>query len=317
MKKYASVLTAYIGVAILLVVFALMNPNFIKTRNLYPLVRSICPYLLVGIGQGIVCITGNIDLSIGSVLGMSAMISATLICNGVNPILAIIIDLCACLLVGLVNGVLVGKFGLPPFIGTLGTMTICRGLAELVNGNYNTGDIGSGTLATAFRDAFYYKRVFVGAVRAVDFICSLPQFNGKQLGVSGSSQGGMLSFVTAALDSRVTFYAVVHPAMCDHTASLKKQPCGWPHYFYGKKADDKKVTVSRYYDGINFVRRIKVPGWFSFGYNDDVVAPTSMYAAYNTVSAPKEFKPYLQTGHYWYQEQYDEWNEWMWKQMDL
>jgi cephalosporin-C deacetylase-like acetyl esterase len=167
------------------------------------------------------------------------------------------------------------------------------------------------------RDAFYYKRVFVGAVRAVDFICSLPQFNGKQLGVSGSSQGGMLSFVTAALDSRVTFYAVVHPAMCDHTASLKKQPCGWPHYFYGKKADDKKVTVSRYYDGINFVRRIKVPGWFSFGYNDDVVAPTSMYAAYNTVSAPKEFKPYLQTGHYWYQEQYDEWNEWMWKQMDL
>ncbi|MBP3243854.1 MAG: acetylxylan esterase [Bacteroidaceae bacterium] len=167
------------------------------------------------------------------------------------------------------------------------------------------------------RDAFYYKRVFVGAVRAVDFICSLPQFNGKQLGVSGSSQGGMLSFVTAALDSRVTFYAVVHPAMCDHTASLKKQPCGWPHYFYGKKADDKKVIVSRYYDGINFVRRIKVPGWFSFGYNDDVVAPTSMFAAYNTVSAPKEFKPYLQTGHYWYQEQYDEWNEWMWKQMDL
>ena len=159
MKKYASVVTAYVGVAILLVVFAFMNPNFIKTRNLYPLVRSICPYLLVGIGQGIVCITGNIDLSIGSVLGMSAMISATLICKGVNPILAILIDLACCLLVGLVNGVLVGKFGLPPFIGTLGTMTICRGLAELVNGNYNTGDIGSGTLVTGFRDAFYYKRL--------------------------------------------------------------------------------------------------------------------------------------------------------------
>ena len=70
-----------------------MNPNFIKPRNLLPLVRSICPYLLVGIGQGIVCITGNIDLSIGSVLGMSAMISATLICNGMNPVLAVLIDL--------------------------------------------------------------------------------------------------------------------------------------------------------------------------------------------------------------------------------
>ena len=160
MKKYASVITAYVGVAILLVVFTIMNPNFIKTRNLYPMVRSICPYLLVGIGQGIVCITGNIDLSIGSVLGMSAMISATLICNGVNPILAILIDLVACLAVGVINGILVGQFKLPPFIGTLGTMTICRGLAELVNGNYNTGDIGSDPLATGFRDMFYYKRLF-------------------------------------------------------------------------------------------------------------------------------------------------------------
>ena len=158
MKKYSSVITAYIGVAILLVVFAIMNPNFIKPRNLFPLVRSICPYLLVGIGQGIVCITGNIDLSIGSVLGMSAMISATLICNG--TVLAILIDLVCCLAVGVVNGVLVGKFKLPPFIGTLGTMTICRGLAELVNGNYNTGDIGSDAAQTMFRDVFYYKRLF-------------------------------------------------------------------------------------------------------------------------------------------------------------
>ena len=157
--KYASVFTAYAGVAILLVVFTIMNPNFIKTRNLYPLVRSICPYLLVGIGQGIVCITGNIDLSIGSVLGMSAMISSTLICNGVNPILAIVVDLVACLAVGVVNGILIGKVKMPPFIGTLGTMTVCRGIAQLVNGGYNTGDVGSAPLTEAVRDLFYYGRL--------------------------------------------------------------------------------------------------------------------------------------------------------------
>ena len=139
----ASVVTAFVGVVVLMIIFTIMNPNFIGRANLMPLSRSICPYLLVGIGQGIVCITGNIDLSIGSVLGMSAMISATLICNGVNPILAVIIDIIACLAVGIVNGVLVGKFKLPPFIGTLGTMTICRGIAQIVNGNYNTGDIGT------------------------------------------------------------------------------------------------------------------------------------------------------------------------------
>ena len=165
----ASVVTAFVGVVVLMIIFAVMNPNFIKQANLTTMVRSICPYLLVGIGQGIVCITGNIDLSIGSVLGMSAMISATLICNGMSVILALLIDLIACLCVGLINGVLVGKFKLPPFIGTLGTMTICRGVAQLVNNNYNTSDIGVGGLKDIFRDAFYYGKI--GPVYYAVIIC--------------------------------------------------------------------------------------------------------------------------------------------------
>ena len=155
----ASVVTAFAGVVVLMIIFAIMNPNFIKSTNLMTLTRSICPYLLVGIGQGIVCITGNIDLSIGSVLGMSAMISATMICNGAPVLLALLVDLIACLCVGVINGVLVGKFKLPPFIGTLGTMTICRGIAQLVNNNYNTTDIGTGGLKDIFRDTFYYGRI--------------------------------------------------------------------------------------------------------------------------------------------------------------
>ena len=157
----ASVVTAFAGVVVLMIIFALMNPNFIKQANLTTMVRSICPYLLVGIGQGIVCITGNIDLSIGSVLGMSAMISATMVCNGAPMLLALLVDLVACLAVGLINGVLVGKFKLPPFIGTLGTMTICRGIAQLVNNNYNTTDIGVGGMKDIFRDAFYYGKIGV------------------------------------------------------------------------------------------------------------------------------------------------------------
>lgn len=76
------------------------------------------------------------------------------------------------------------------------------------------------------RDNCYYKRVFVGAVRSIDYIASLPEWNGTSLGVTGSSQGGMLSLVCAALDKRVTFYGAVHAAMCDHTASLKGIACG-------------------------------------------------------------------------------------------
>lgn len=157
-RGIASVLTAFGGVIVLIIVFALLNPNFASKGNLLSLMRQICPFLLVGIGQAYVCITGNIDLSIGSVVGMSAMISATLMCSGVHPAMALIIDLAACLVVGFVNGVLVGKFKLPPFIGTLGTMTIARGIAQIVNGNYNTGDIGSSPAATVVRDMFYYGK---------------------------------------------------------------------------------------------------------------------------------------------------------------
>ncbi len=168
------------------------------------------------------------------------------------------------------------------------------------------------------RDQCYYKHVFTGAVRAIDYLASLPEWNGTSLGVTGSSQGGMLSLVCGALDKRVTFIGVVHDAMCDHTASLEGVACGWPHYFYQvKHPDPKKVETSRYYDGINFAKRVKCTGWYSFGYNDEVVPPTSSYATYNAVTAPKTLSVYPQTGHYWYQEQWDEWENWLLKQMGL
>jgi len=185
-------------------------------------------------------------------------------------------------------------------------------------------DLASGALGNYWtfgrdnRETFYYNRVIVGALRAVDFICSLPQYNGKSLGVTGSSQGGALSVITAALDPRVTFFAAVHPALCDHEAFLKKRACGWPHYFfyYGAPSEKELQTV-RYYDTANFARCLAVPGWFSWGYNDDVCPPTSMYAAYNVITSPKELHPYLETGHYWYQEQWDEWLDWLRKQLGI
>ena len=157
-QSAASVITAFVGVVILMVVFSIMNPNFIKGDSVMSLLRSIVPFLLVGIGQAYVCITGNIDLSIGSVLGMSAMISATLMCKGSSPIVAVLVAFICCMAIGFVNGVLVGKFKLPPFIGTLGTMTIGRGIAQLANNNYNTDNIGSEGAAQVFKDLFYYGK---------------------------------------------------------------------------------------------------------------------------------------------------------------
>ena len=170
----------------------------------------------------------------------------------------------------------------------------------------------------------YYRRVVVGAVRACDYIASLPEWNGESLGVTGSSQGGFLSLSTAALDKRVTFYGAVHDAMCDYESELKGVAGGWPHYFkelssteLSSKVLERRVEGARYYDGVNFARRITARGWFSFGYNDEVVPPTSSYGTYNIVTAPKQLSVYQMTGHYWYQEQWDEWENWLLEQMKI
>ena len=179
------------------------------------------------------------------------------------------------------------------------------------------------------RDKHYYKRVIVGCIRALDYIEQFTPWNGKEMGVTGSSQGGFLSLATAGLDKRITFYAPVHAALCDHTNSLKGIACGWPHYFYrGEKptptlpkggSEEKLIEVSRYYDGINFARLItdKQHGWFSFGYNDDVVPPTTAWATYNTVKGPKTISPYQATWHFWFQEQWDEWEAWLLTQLKI
>lgn len=156
-KGMGQVITVTGGLAVLCIVFGFINPNFFTSRNITNLLRQIAPTLLIGVGQSYVLFTGNIDLSIGSVVGMSCMISATLMCHGVNPWVAVLITLVCCLAVGYVNGILVSKCKLPPFIATLGTMTIARGIAQIVNGNYNTDSIGEA--AKGFRSFFYSGKV--------------------------------------------------------------------------------------------------------------------------------------------------------------
>jgi len=156
-RGMGQVVTVGVGLIVMCVVFGIINPTFFSGKNVANLLRQIAPILLIGIGQSYVLITGNIDLSIGSVVGMSCMISATMMTKGLNPWTAVLLTLMCCLIVGAVNGLLVAKCKLPPFIATLGTMTIARGVAQIVNNNYNTDAIGDG--AKGFRDFFYYGKV--------------------------------------------------------------------------------------------------------------------------------------------------------------
>ena len=155
-RGMGQVLTVTAGLIVLSIAFGIVNPVFFSSRNVGNLLRQIAPILLIGIGQSYVLITGNIDLSIGSLIGMSCMISATLMTKGTNPWVSVAITLVCCLVIGAANGLLVALCKLPPFIATLGTMTIARGIAQIANGNYNTDSIGEA--AEGFRNFFYYGK---------------------------------------------------------------------------------------------------------------------------------------------------------------
>ncbi len=165
------------------------------------------------------------------------------------------------------------------------------------------------------RDAYYYKRVYLGCIRANDYLVSMPQFDGKNLAVAGGSQGGALSIVTAGLDSRVKFTAPTYPAMSDMVGYLKGRAGAWPHIFdkniYPNNNTPDKIKTASYYDVVNFARLLTVPTFYSMGFNDETCPPTSMFAAYNVISAPKTLKLYLETGHWTYPEENEEVNQWL------
>lgn len=165
------------------------------------------------------------------------------------------------------------------------------------------------------RERYYYRRVYLGCVRANDFLTSLPQYDGTNLGVAGGSQGGALSIVTAALDPRVKYLAAFYPALSDVTGYLNGRAGGWPHLFDKVNLRHhnikEKLETVKYYDVVNFARLIKVPGFYSWGFNDETCPPTSMYASYNVINAPKELFLALETGHWTYPEQRDKFNDWI------
>lgn len=157
-RGMGQVVSVTVALLFMILVFSLINNSFISRNNITNLLRQVAPVLIIGIGQSFVLITAGIDLSIGSVAGMSSMISATLMTKGgMTALPATLITIASCLLIGLINGTLIARTKLPPFIATLGTMIMARGIAQLVNNNMNTDGIGE----EAFRNLFYYGS-FIG-----------------------------------------------------------------------------------------------------------------------------------------------------------
>ena len=138
------------------------------------------------------------------------------------------------------------------------------------------------------KDSYYFKGVFLRVMRALDYVKSLLEWDGRNLFVLGSSQGGTQSIVAAAMDKQVTFCSAAVPALCDHNACLEGRRPGWPTLVYvppEKLTSEKKtfLRILQYYDIAYFAKRIDCEVCFSVGLLDFTCPPTSVFAAYNNL----------------------------------
>lgn len=150
------------------------------------------------------------------------------------------------------------------------------------------------------REKGYFTGMMLRLVRAIDVLTAQPEWDGKHVVVSGTSQGGFQAIAAAGIDGRVTFFAAGVPAGCDHSGMLVGRIAGWPKIVpvEGGKPDAAVLEASRYVDCVNFAARTKAKGaYFTVGFIDTVCPPTSVYAAYNQLPIPKEIYDDIPSGH--------------------
>lgn len=135
-KKYRREWSALIALFITIILFSVLEHSYLSATNIATIVTQSVTYGLMGIGMTCVIITGGIDLSVGSSLALLACVGAQLAKAGVPIPIWIVICLGLGFLMGVINGTLVGVMKLQPFIATMGTMQIFRGVGYIITGGF-------------------------------------------------------------------------------------------------------------------------------------------------------------------------------------
>lgn len=145
------------------------------------------------------------------------------------------------------------------------------------------------------REKSYFKNMFLRTARALEFVKSLPEWDGRTLIVSGRSQGGAQALAAAALDKDVTLCIANVPALADHGGSAAKRKPGWP----GINPHNRQeiAAASDYIDVINLAGRIKCETIMSIGMIDAICTPTSVWQVYQELKPKKSITFFQQLGH--------------------
>ena len=135
-KKFSRELEVVAALAVIMVVFGVIQPIYFSPSNLLDILDQSVINGLLAIGMTLVIITAGIDLTVGSTLAIVIVSVGNFLVMGLNPFAAVLAGAAIGFCLGLVNGILVAKMKLQPFVATLGMMSVYRGVAYLITGGW-------------------------------------------------------------------------------------------------------------------------------------------------------------------------------------
>ncbi|MBQ9388952.1 MAG: ABC transporter permease, partial [Synergistaceae bacterium] len=217
-KRELVVLLATFGMGL---IFTIMNPNFMRVNNIITILQQMVLNGVLAAGIMFAIITGGIDLSIGCTFAITGIVTASLAVNGTNPYLAIVAGLAVGAVLGAFNGFLVTGLKLQPFIATLGTMSLYRGIAYVITGGMPVTGVPS-----VYRDIFngrmfgnvrWYILVMIVIFIIIHIMLSRTRTGDYLYAVGDNEEAAKLSGVNVV---KVKYVAYIVCGMCSAAAGL-------------------------------------------------------------------------------------------------
>lgn len=207
LKNNLSKMTLLLVLLLMWGILTILSPYFFTYNNIFNLVRQTSVIAVVAVGMTFVIISGGIDLSVGSIVGASSIIVSLLLINGVPIILAVLITLLVCLVLGAISGMFIYEGNVPPFIATLGMMSMARGLALLLSGGKNLTGLPRTFISFAQASILGIPMltiVLIIIMAIAFFVLSRTRFGRNVYTIGSSAEVARLS----GINMRVNYYAI-------------------------------------------------------------------------------------------------------------
>ncbi|MBU9673158.1 ribose ABC transporter permease [Planococcus sp. CP5-4] len=192
----------FIGLILIIIIITAINPSFLSMSNILNVLRQVSINALIAFGMTFVILTGGIDLSVGSILALTGAVTAGMMASGIDPILAMLLGLFLGAVLGAINGVIIAKGKVAPFIATLATMTIYRGLTLVYTEGRPISGLGD-SMAFQMLGKGYFLGIPIPVVTMLIsfgilyFILKKTTFGRRVYAVGGNEEASVLSGINA------------------------------------------------------------------------------------------------------------------------